>query len=184
MDEHHDVAYWLARLHPSSPTEASDLARMTELVRQADPWARTRPLHFTGSAFVVHPPTRRVLLRWHARQGAWLQVGGHGDPGERAPLAVAAREAEEETALHDLVPWPAAHLLHVVIVPVPANAHEPIHEHADLRFVLATSEPDAAHPEDATGLLRWLSIAEAAALSSEDNVHESLRRIDALFGEV
>ena len=31
------------------------------------------------------PPSRRVLLRWHARQQAWLQVGGHADPGRVRP---------------------------------------------------------------------------------------------------
>jgi 8-oxo-dGTP pyrophosphatase MutT (NUDIX family) len=96
---------------------------------------------------------------------------------------VARREAEEETSLVDLAPWPDAQLLHAVIVPVPANEREPAHEHADLRFILATDDPTAAQPENASGQLRWLSIAEARALTSEDNVRESLRRIEALFDE-
>jgi 8-oxo-dGTP pyrophosphatase MutT (NUDIX family) len=41
-----------------------------------------------------------------AQPGGWLQVGGHGDPGEGDPLAIALREAAEETGLSDLVPWP------------------------------------------------------------------------------
>jgi 8-oxo-dGTP pyrophosphatase MutT (NUDIX family) len=178
-----DVGAWLADHRARSPEEADDLARMDTLAHQRDAWTRDGPLHFTGSAFVVHPPTRRVLLRWHARQAAWIQVGGHADPGERDPLAVARREAEEETSLLDLVPWPDAHLLHAVIVPVPANGREPAHEHADLRFTFATDDPTAAQPENSSGQLRWLSIAEARALTSEANVRESLHRIEALFDE-
>ncbi len=160
-----------------------DVDRMRALAGSDDPWTRASRLHFTGSAFVVHPPTSRVLLRWHARQDAWLQVGGHADPGEDEPLSVAQREAREETALVDLVPWPDDQLLHVVIVSVPANATEPDHDHADLRFVLATQMPDAARPEQSSGRLRWLSIADAMALTSEANVRESLARIAELFGD-
>ena len=75
----------LAAHPPGSPEEAGDLGRMQALAAEVDPWTRARRLHFTGSAFVVHPPSRRVLLRWHARQQAWLQVGGHADPGRGRP---------------------------------------------------------------------------------------------------
>jgi 8-oxo-dGTP pyrophosphatase MutT (NUDIX family) len=181
MEAPDDVRSWLADYRPASPDEENLLARLNTLALQRDAWSRDGPSHFTGSALVVHPPTRRVLLRWHARQAAWIQVGGHADAGETDPLVVARREAEEETSLVDLVPWPDARLLHAVIVPVPANEREPDHEHADLRFVLATNTPEAAEPENLSGQLRWLSIPEALALTSEDNVRESLRRVDALF---
>jgi 8-oxo-dGTP pyrophosphatase MutT (NUDIX family) len=176
-----DVRSLLDAYTARSPQEAADLARMLELARHADPWTRAGLLHFTGSAFVVHPPTRRVLLRWHARQDAWLQVGGHADPGELEPLAIARREAYEETALTDLLPWPDERLLHLAIVPVPRSATEPSHEHADLRFVLATADPDAARPEQPSGRLRWLTVPEATALTTEANVRESLQRIGDLF---
>lgn len=58
----------------------------------------------TGSALMVHPSSGRVLLRWHERMQRWLQIGGHGDPGESDPLAVALRERREETGLPDLAP--------------------------------------------------------------------------------
>ena len=125
----------------------------------ADPWLRTNPLHVTASAVIVHPDSGRVLLRWHQRQQAWLQVGGHGDPGESDPLAVALREAREESGLTDLEPWPDAELRQVAIVPVPANSKEPAHEHADVRFIFATRDPDAARAESPGAPLRWLPAA-------------------------
>ena len=75
---------------PSGAVEAADVARLRlALERDADVWSRSSPLHVTASALVVHPPSARVLLRWHERMRSWLQVGGHFDPGEADPLAVA-----------------------------------------------------------------------------------------------
>jgi 8-oxo-dGTP pyrophosphatase MutT (NUDIX family) len=179
------VSEWLravlATFRPRSATERADLERVQELLAAGDPWARSLPLHITGSALIVHPPSRRVVLRWHARQQAWLQVGGHADPGETDPLSIALREAREETGLDDLTPWPDASLLHVVIVPVPAAQHEPAHEHADLRFALATSTPDAARPEHDAAALQWLSIDAARQLTAEDNLTETLSRVERLL---
>jgi len=176
------VADLLVRHRPQTPDEAADTSRVRELIDiAADPWSRSLPLHITASALVVHPPSRRVLLRWHQRQGAWLQVGGHGDPGEAEPLAVALREGREETGLTDLTPWPDARLLHAVVVPVAAAGDEPAHEHADLRFVLATQLPDDARPEKPDAPVRWFSLAEARAATTEANVHETLRRVELLM---
>lgn len=169
---------------PLGDREIADTARVRELFAAADdPWLRTTPLHATASAVVVHPESERVLLRWHERQQAWLQVGGHGDPGEHDPLAIALREGYEETGLTDLRAWPTDELRHVAIVPVPANKKEPAHEHADLRFVLATGNPAAARPEKPSAPLRWLSIAEAYEATSEDNFRETLSRVASLFAD-
>ena len=175
------VAELLSDYRPDGATEIADVARIRELVRTvADPWTRAIPLHVTASAVIVHPPTGRVLLRWHARQQAWLQVGGHGDPGETEPLDIALREGAEETGLADLAPWPHKEIVHVVIVSVPAKGDEPAHEHADLRFVLATDAPDTARPERPDAPLRWLDFAEARELTVENNLRETLTRAERL----
>jgi 8-oxo-dGTP pyrophosphatase MutT (NUDIX family) len=171
----------LAGYRPRGPAEAADLERVRAILAGGDPWSRERPLHLTGSALIVHPPSRRVLLRWHPRQAAWLQVGGHADPGETDPLAVAVREGAEETGLCDLVPWPDAALVHLAVVPVNASDREPAHEHADLRFVLATGRPDAARPEHPEAALRWLPVDGALALVGVDNLRETLTRVAELF---
>lgn len=179
---HRPVVELLSRYRPRDVVESADVARMRLLVeRTDDPWSRWIPLHVTASALIVHPPTRRVLLRWHERVRAWLQVGGHGDPGETDPLGIALRESREETGLTDLEPWPEAELVHAVVVPVPAKGDEPAHEHADLRFVLATAQPDAVVPERPSAPLRWLTVPDACALTGGDNVAETLERVDALL---
>jgi 8-oxo-dGTP pyrophosphatase MutT (NUDIX family) len=171
----------LAQYQAHGPVEAHDVARLqTLLASDVDPWSREMPLHVTGSALVVDQPSGRVLLRWHDRMQRWLQIGGHGDAGESDPLAIALREGKEETGLSDLVavfPDP----VQVVIVPVPARGDEPAHEHADIRYVLATKRPDDAVAENPTAELRWLSLEDANALVIEENLHEFLRRIGPLL---
>ncbi len=174
----------LAAYESKNAAEEADLRRIRSLVSTGDPWRRDSALHVTGSALVVHPPSRRVLLRWHARQRAWLQIGGHADPGEVDPLAVAVREGREETGLADLVPWLDATLVHAVVVPVPGAAHEPAHEHGDLRYVLATDTPDEATPEKPSAALQGLSFAEAHDVVTEANLRETLARVGRLFGDV
>ncbi len=171
----------LSTYRPRTTVEAADVQRTLDVVAAGDPWSRASPLHVTASALVVHPPTRRVLLRWHVRQGSWLHVGGHGDPGEREPVEVALREGREETKLDDLVCWPNGELRHVVVVPAPASATESAHEHADLRFVCATGTPELARPENATAALRWLSLADAFATVTEPNMRIFLTRVEELL---
>jgi 8-oxo-dGTP pyrophosphatase MutT (NUDIX family) len=166
----------LAVHRPIDAVEAADVARLRAMADAGDVYARTTPVHVTGSAIVVHTPTRRVLLRWHPRMQMWMQVGGHFDPDERDPLAVALREAEEETGLTDLRAASNAPI-QIVIVPVPANDIEPAHEHADLRYVLTTQQPDAIVAESDDARLRWLTVDDAIAQTTEPNLHELLSRV-------
>ncbi len=87
---------------PSNGQELADLGRIRAALGTEDIFSRSSRLHVTASALVVHPPSRRVLLRWHTKMERWMQVGGHFDPGETDPRQVALREAYEETGLSDL----------------------------------------------------------------------------------
>jgi 8-oxo-dGTP pyrophosphatase MutT (NUDIX family) len=170
----------LDHYRPRSDQEAADVERIRQVARGGDAWSRSTLLHVTGSAVVVHPATRRVLLRWHERMQAWLQVGGHADPGETHPFSIALREAREETGLTDLVAWPDADApapIQVVVVPVPAGKGEPPHQHADVRYALATARPENATPETQTAELRWLHLEEAVKNVAEDNLRVCLLRI-------
>jgi 8-oxo-dGTP pyrophosphatase MutT (NUDIX family) len=177
----------LAGYAARSEHEAHDVGRLCQLLSEAsDPWTRASKLHVTGSAVVVHPPTRQVLLRWHERMQAWLQVGGHADPGETDPFLIAQREAREETGLADLAPWPDSdqpRVVHIAVVPVPAGKGEPAHEHADIRYALATRQPEAAVPETASAELAWLSVEEAVQRVGWDNLRTCLERIALLMRE-
>jgi 8-oxo-dGTP pyrophosphatase MutT (NUDIX family) len=173
----------LAEYRPIGETETADVERMRQLAAAPDPWSRSAlPLHFTASALVVHPASGRVLLRWHARSGRWLGVGGHGDPGERDPLPIALREAREESGLADLVPLAGGALLHAVVCQVNASAGEPEHQHADLRFLLATEDPDGIAAEDERSPLRWVTLAAARAEFGAESMAVTLDRAERLLG--
>jgi len=96
-------------------------------------------------------------------------------------VTVAAREASEETGLADLQPWPDAGIQHVVIVSVPAGKGEPAHEHADIRYFMATRTPDTARAEHEDAPLRWLSLTAAREITSEPNLRETLARLEPLL---
>lgn len=176
----------LASYQPGSDGEAADVARLARVARRGDGWGRHLPLHATASALVVHPPTHRVLLRWHTKLDRWLQVGGHAEPGESDPWAIAVREATEETGLPDigaLEPDPGRRPVHIVIVPVPALGDEPAHEHADVRFLLVTGRPEAAVAESPGALVRWTPLSELEVLE-DANLGETGRRVAAQLGRL
>ena len=177
------LAAVLAGHHPRGRQEAADLARARALLEADDPFGRATPIHVTGSAVVVHPPTGLVLLRWHERLQAWMQVGGHAYRGEVDPFVTALRESAEETGLGDLRPWPGPEpvVVHLVAVPVPAGKGEPAHEHLDVRYVLGTDTPDAVVPETPAAPLRWLPAADAVEATSEENLRVLLRRVADLL---
>ncbi len=180
----HPVLELLRGYRAQGRDETADVERVRALAADpGNPWSRSLPLHLTASALIVHPDSGQVLLRWHQRQQAWLQVGGHGDPGESDALMIAVREAREETGLADLVPWPDGSIRQVVIVPVPAEGSEAAHEHADLRFIFATRTPGAIRAENPDALLRWLPLHEAHDLTSEANLRELLARVRQLLGQ-
>jgi len=164
--------------------EARDLEEMCRLANSDAPFDRSSAFHLTASALVVEPMTKRVLLRWHSHHLRWMQVGGHGDAGEHDPFLIALREAEEETGLGDLVAFPDASAprpIQVGIVDVGASATEPAHRHGDIRFVMATSSPDAIVAESEDAPLRWCTLVEADDLVVEENLKVLLARVAVLL---
>jgi len=125
--------------------------------------------HFTGSALVVHPDHRRVLLLLHAKAGRWLQPGGHAD-GEADLAGVAWREATEETGIVGLVVRRPA---------IDLDIHEfrpkvgPPHVHLDVRYLV--SAPDGAVPvgNHESEALRWVTFDRLA----DHGVDEGLLRL-------
>jgi 8-oxo-dGTP pyrophosphatase MutT (NUDIX family) len=170
----------LEAYRPCNELEIADAQRLRRLLATTDVQSRSAPVHVTGSALVVHPPTREVLLRWHPRMEMWMQVGGHFDADEADPWLVAIREAREETGLTDLRAADGAdpkRPLQIAIVPVPAHGHEPAHEHADFRYLLVTDTPTAAVPESTAARLRWTSLGAAIADSAQPNLRVFLSRV-------
>jgi 8-oxo-dGTP pyrophosphatase MutT (NUDIX family) len=175
----------LLRHVPADGREAGDRAAILALV-ETEPGCFARktfaPGHVTGSGFIVHAASRRVLLHHHRRLDAWLQMGGH-DEGESDPRATALREGAEESGLTDLVLL-SPEILDVDVHSIPAGKGEPPHLHHDVRYALATLAPDAIRRDDAESIaLRWFTLDEAAAAMNDPDATRALDRIARLLDD-
>lgn len=111
--------------------------------------------HVTGSAWLLNRDGSHVLLTHHRKLGKWLQLGGHAD-GETDILAVALREAREESGLASIEPVFDA-VFDVDIHAIPANGPTPAHDHFDIRFLLRTTEGDEYRVSDESHELAWVT---------------------------
>jgi 8-oxo-dGTP pyrophosphatase MutT (NUDIX family) len=179
-----DLAAALAAVAGAAPGDPSHEASRWQILdfAAAHPDALHRSCeegHLTGSAAVVDPASRQVLLLLHTKVQRWLQPGGHAD-GDGNLARVALREAQEETGIAGLrVLVPAIDLdVHVFHH---AAGTEPDHLHLDVRHLVVAppgSEPDGN--EESTAL-RWVDEEDLAALAVDAGTVRLVRSaLDAL----
>lgn len=94
------------------------------------------PGHVSGSAWVVNPDRSRVLMMHHRKLDLWLHPGGHAD-NEPDIVTVVLKECAEETGIaHSQIRLLSDGIFDVDVHTVHANAHDPRHEHFDIRFLV------------------------------------------------
>lgn len=130
--------------------------------------------HITGSAWLLDRSHGRVLLTFHRKLNMWLQLGGHAE-GDPDVLAVAVREAHEESGLTDITPIHAG-IFDVDIHPIPAHAKEPPHLHYDVRFLLEARGSDRFVVSDESHDLAWVSPEELLRFDVDDSVRRMHRK--------
>ena len=123
--------------------------------------------HVTGSAWLVNTAGTHVLLTHHRKLGRWLQLGGHSD-GDPDTLAVAIREAEEESGL--CVEPVTDRIFDLDIHEIPARRSDPAHYHYDVRFALKSVGSDGFSVSDESLDLAWVSIRDLARYTREWSV--------------
>lgn len=124
--------------------------------------------HVTGSAWIVSPDRRQVVLLHHYKLDRWLQPGGHAD-GDPDILRVALREAEEETGLQQIKIVSHA-IFDVDVHRIPARGAEPEHLHYDIRFLFEASTDQPFIQSRETKDVRWVDSKEIEKITSEKSI--------------
>ena len=157
------------------PEERANALLTSFIRRQPDCFERTcfEDGHVTGSAWIVCPQRRRVLLTHHLKLQKWLQLGGHSD-GEFNTLKVAQREAEEESGL-TVKPIDDG-VFDIDIHTIPARGEDPEHKHYDIRFLFEADDREPLTVSSESDDLRWVAIEDLQGLTSEESVLRMARK--------
>jgi 8-oxo-dGTP pyrophosphatase MutT (NUDIX family) len=123
--------------------------------------------HVTGSAWLLDASGQRALLTHHRKLDKWLQLGGHSD-GDTDTLAVAIREAEEESGLRVMAV--DERILDLDVHEIPARGDQPAHFHYDVRYALRVVGSEAFTVSDESHELAWVEPAELERFTDEWSV--------------
>lgn len=175
-----DILEQIKQYRPWNDQEANDRAVMLQwLAQDHDLFSRSNPFaHFTASAWVVSPDRSQVLMAHHNLYHSWAWLGGHAD-GEQDLLAVALREAQEESGI-SATPV-SEDIFSVEILPV--SGHEkkgeylPSHLHLNVTFLLEANPSASIRPkEDENSRVGWFGVEDALTASSEPWLRDRIYR--------
>lgn len=160
---------------PSDPREERMRLRILEFVqRNVNCFQRSlRGGHITGSAWVVNRERTHTLLVHHRRLDKWLQPGGHAED-ETDALAVAVREAEEETGLR-VLPVSKA-IFDVDAHDIPARKRERAHVHYDIRYLMEADMTSRVVVSPESRAVEWVRMNQVAAMNTDESVLRLVRK--------
>ena len=116
------------------------------------------PGHVTGSAWVVSPDRRRVLLLHHRKHDQWFQPGGHAD-GDADILRVALRETHEETGIPaEEIRLVDGSIFDLDIHTIPPMHGDPRHTHFDIRFLVEIDDSLPVPGNDESHDVIWVPL--------------------------
>jgi 8-oxo-dGTP pyrophosphatase MutT (NUDIX family) len=164
--------------------EAAYIARTREFVQahtdcfHCDLW----PGHVTGSAWVVSPDRRRVLLLHHRKHDQWFQPGGHAD-GDADILRVALRETSEETGMDpSAIRLVERAVFDVDVHAIPASVRGPAHRHYDIRFLVEMDDDRSIPGNDESHQILWVPLNQVSQFNNNRSTYrmvEKTRRMRA-----
>lgn len=160
----------LLNAYQPTPEEVAFKERMLAFVQEHEACFERSLMHghMTASAWLLSSDEQCALLMHHAKLDKWLQLGGHCD-GESDVLAVALKEAQEESGIQNIVPV-GGDIFDIDIHLIPARKHEPEHYHYDVRFLLKVVGDEQVVQNSESKELRWLSKHDNATLALDRSV--------------
>ena len=167
-----DIEEQIADYKPYNEQEAHDQAVMRQLLAtQSDLFTRENQVaHMTASSWLLNATHDKVLMIYHNIYHSWAWTGGHAD-GDRDLLAVAKREAMEETGVTEIRAI-SEDIFSLEILTVDGHekrgAYVPSHLHLNVSYLLEADEEEVLciKPDENSGV-RGFSLEEARAAGSE-----------------
>lgn len=161
---------------PSEAQEVSDKAILCKAVEQEGDLLLTREnaiYHITSSGFIMNAQLDHVLMIHHNIYNTWTWTGGHAD-GDSDLLAIAIKEAREETGLKDIVPLTG--VIDTLDI-LPVNGHfkrgkyVSAHLHMNVAYVLiASTDHELTVNEQETSDVKWVPADEISSYSNEPEI--------------
>jgi len=141
------------------PTDAQEILFKEQMIQFIDqhPDCFERSLtvgHITASCWLINKDGSKALLLHHAKLNRWFQLGGHCD-GDHDVLAVAIKEAQEESGINGIVPVSTL-IFDIDIHRIPDNPKEKAHDHFDVRFLLQVATDEEIVQNRESKELRWI----------------------------
>ena len=157
---------------PYNEQETNDKEVMIKLLeKESDIFTRENEVaHFTASSWLVNKEHTKVLMIYHNIYHSWSWTGGHAD-GETELLAVAMREAMEETGVKTITPV-SKDLFSIEILTVDGHIkrgkYVPSHLHLNVTYLLEADEAEVLHiKQDENSGVAWFTLEEALEKCSE-----------------
>ena len=157
---------------PYNEQETNDKEVMIKLLeKESDIFTRENEVaHFTASSWLVNKEHTKVLMIYHNIYHSWSWTGGHAD-GDTDLLAVAMREAMEETGVKTITPV-GEDIFSIEILTVDGHIkrgkYVPSHLHLNVTYLLEADETEVLHiKQDENSGVAWFTLEEALEKCSE-----------------
>lgn len=124
--------------------------------------------HVTGSAWIIDPTKKKVLLVHHKKLRLWLQPGGHCD-GDSDVARVAQKETSEETGLKEFSIY-KDRIYDLDIHRIPAWKDVPEHLHYDVRFLVHADSELSIQLSEESNDIAWFDLHILPDVTDDNSV--------------
>ena len=136
--------------------------------------------HITSSGFVVNKRKDKVLMVHHNIYNSWAWTGGHAD-GDKDLLAVAIKEAKEETGVKNIHPV-TSEIFSIDILPVLGHikrgSYVSAHLHLSLAYLLEADEDELLIVKsDENSAVKWIPMDAVSLYCTEPHMQKVYEKI-------